>query len=97
VKQQRLLEGRQVEELVSSGAGGEFRTLVGHLEWFEFAGRRFEKPETEFRTMGVGREGGAGVIGRELLAPFVTVFDYPNRRIAFVPVKRAEDKQAAVR
>ncbi len=82
----RLIEGRTVEALRSQGSGGSFSVARGHLTRFDFAGRRYDNLEVTFRTGGVSREGSAGTIGRTLLAPFTTIFDYANHRIAFVPV-----------
>ena len=86
LERNRLLEGRETREMRSLGSGGSFAVRVGRIARFEFAGRRFDDVEVSFRTGGVSREGSAGTIGRELLAPFRTVFDYRNRRIAFVPL-----------
>jgi hypothetical protein len=83
-----LLRGRETKQEVSQGAGGSFAVRTGRIAWFDFGGRRFRDLEVSFRTGGIGRDGGAGVIGRDLLAGFTTIFDYPHRRIAFLP-KRA--------
>ncbi|HEY0035734.1 MAG TPA: hypothetical protein VGB66_03550, partial [Longimicrobium sp.] len=69
----------------TSGAGGSYREHVGTVEWIELGGRRFENVRSGFRLEGLSREGGAGNIGRRLMAPFTVVFDYPHRRVAFVP------------
>jgi hypothetical protein len=87
VEANRLLEGRETREVQSSGAGGAFSMRAGRLGWIELGGRRFDDQEVGFRTA-AGRDG-AGVIGRGLLGPFRTIFDYPQRRIAFVPAGRA--------
>jgi hypothetical protein len=84
VKDEKLLEGRKVKEETNVGAGGTYRELTGHIEWFELAGYRFKNPEASFRVAGLSREGGAGVVGREFLSVFKIVFDYPDRRIAFI-------------
>jgi hypothetical protein len=84
VKDEKLLEGRKVKEETGIGAGGTYQELTGHIEWFELAGYRFKNPEASFRVAGFSREGGAGVIGREFLSVFKIVFDYPDRRIAFI-------------
>jgi hypothetical protein len=85
-ERERLLEGRQTRSLRSQGAGGSFTVEVGRLASFDFGGRRFRDVEVSFRTGGIGRDGGAGVVGRELMAGFTTIFDYPHRRIAFAPL-----------
>jgi hypothetical protein len=85
-RRERLLEGRATTLHTSQGAGGSFEIQVGRLSLFELAGRKFRDIEVAFRMQGFGRDGGAGVIGRELLAGFTTIFDYPGHRIAFAPI-----------
>ncbi len=82
VEANHLLDGRETREVQSAGAGGAFSMRAGRLRWIDLGGRRFADQEVGFRT-GPGRDG-AGVIGRALLQPFRTIFDYPHRRIAFV-------------
>jgi hypothetical protein len=84
IKDERLLEGRQVHEETGIGAGGTYKVLTGSIKWFELAGYRFNNPQVEFRVSGMSREGGAGVVGREILSVFTIVFDYSKRRVAFV-------------
>ena len=84
VAEERLLEGRKVQEETGIGAGGTYKELAGKIEWFELAGYRFKNPNVGFRVSGFSREGGAGVVGREFLSVFTVVFDYPERRIAFI-------------
>jgi len=69
-----------------SSSGGDLKNAQGPLEWFELAGYRFKAPRVSFRIAGVGyeAEGVAGVIGREFMKPFTIVFNYPERRIAFI-------------
>jgi hypothetical protein len=86
-QRERLLEGRVTREHRSQGAGGTFPVAVGRLKDFTFGGRHFRDLEVSFRTGGVGRDGGAGVIGRELMAGFTTIFDYPNRRVSLAPLR----------
>lgn len=86
VAREHLLDGRPTRAIEARGGGGLFTTHAGRLGWFEFGGRRFEQLPAEFRTGGIGRSGGTGLIGRDLLSRFTTVFDYPNRRIGFVPL-----------
>lgn len=85
-KEQKLLDGRQVRETQAFGSGGSFKLLLGSIEWFELAGRRFKNPVAEFFTGGEGyeMEGRAGIVGRDFMSPFTVVFDYRERRIAFV-------------
>jgi hypothetical protein len=86
VEANRLLDGRETREIDSEGAGGAFRMRAGRIGWIELGGIRFRDEEAGFR-LTAGRDG-AGVIGRALLRPFRTVFDYPHRRLAFVPASR---------
>jgi hypothetical protein len=95
VEANRLLEGRETREIQSEGAGGAFTMRAGRIRWIALGGRRFENEEVGFRTS-AGRDG-AGVIGRALLRPFRTVFDYPHRRIAFLPAGRQEPLAARCR
>ena len=88
VEAERLLAGRETREVQSAGAGGAFAMREGRIGWFALGGRRFANVEAGFRT-NFSREGGAGIVGRALLAPFLVVFDYPHRRIAFVDAARA--------
>lgn len=88
VEAEQLLAARATREVQSAGAGGAFAMLEGPVGWFELGGRRFADVEAGFRT-NLSREGGAGVVGRALMAPFLVVFDYPHRRIAFVDAGRA--------
>jgi hypothetical protein len=82
----KLLEGRPTVEETASSSGGDFKNARGSLEWFELARFRFENPRVSFRVAGVGyeAEGVTGVIGRVFMKPFTIIFDYPQRRVAFV-------------
>jgi hypothetical protein len=84
IKDEKLLEGRKVEEETDIGAGGTYKVVTGSIDWFELAGYRFRSPNAVFRVSGLSREGGAGVVGREFLSVFTIVFNYPARRIAFI-------------
>ena len=84
IAEEKLLEGRKVQEETDTGAGGTYKIMTGTIEWFELAGYKFKNPEVGFRVSGLSREGGAGVVGRELLSVFTVVFNYPERRIAFI-------------
>jgi hypothetical protein len=84
IRDEKLLEGRALKEETSFGSGGNYKLMTGTVEWFELGGVRFKRPRAGFRVEGRSREGGAGVVGREFLAPFTIVFNYPQRRIAFL-------------
>jgi outer membrane lipoprotein-sorting protein len=85
-KDNRLLEGRKTVGETVSGSGGEFKNLSASLEWFELAGYKFKNPKVSFRIAGAGYEAAdvAGVLGREFMKPFLIVFNYPERRVAFI-------------
>lgn len=84
--EQKLLAGRQTIEETVSSSGDDFKNVLGSLEWFELAGYRFKNPKVSFRVAGVGyeAEGVTGVVGREFMRPFTIVFNYPERRVAFI-------------
>lgn len=84
IADEKLLEGRATKDETETGSGGTYKLLTGAIEWFELAGVRFKNPKVGFRVAGLSREGGAGVVGREFLSPFTIVFNYPERRIAFI-------------
>ena len=85
-REQGLIEGRKMVEETVSSSGGDLKNLRGRLEWFELAGYRFKNPGAYFRVAGKGyeAEGVAGVVGREFMKPFTIVFNYPERRVAFI-------------
>lgn len=82
----RLLANRATESMRSQGSGGSFAVERGHIARFDFGGRRYDNLEVTFRTGGISRDGSAGTVGREVLAPFRMVFDYSNHRVAFAPL-----------
>ncbi len=85
-KDRHLLDGRKVVEQTNQGSGGTYKVLAGNLQWLELDGYRFDNAAAEFRLGGEGfeMEGRSGVIGRPLMRPFVVVFDYQHKRMAFV-------------
>ncbi len=85
-KENRLLEGRKTVEETDSGSGGDYKKLLGSLEWFELAGYKFKNPKVLFRIADVGTEAEdvSGVVGREFMKPFTIVFNYPERHVAFI-------------
>ena len=85
-RDQRLLEGREVKESAAQGSGGGYMLLLGSIKWFELAGYRFQNPVAEFFSGNEGKEmeGRAGITGRDFMSPFNVVFNYRERRIAFI-------------
>lgn len=90
-----LLEGRRTTPARAGGVGGAISLRAGTLGWFELGGHRFEVPSVRFAT---GEKGAfaddylLGNIGNGFLSAFRIVFDYPNKRIAFVPLAPRSDK-----
>ncbi|UCE60986.1 MAG: retropepsin-like domain-containing protein [Phycisphaerales bacterium] len=87
VKRLGLLEGRDTTSGFHGGAGGMKKVRTGTVEWFELAGHRFEEPVVVFGLSDQGASSGhrsLGTIGLEFLEPFVVVFNYPDKKIAFV-------------
>jgi hypothetical protein len=85
-----LLEGRAVSAGTSGGVGGTADAPEGVIEWFELAGKRFEKPRASFSraTSGAFTDRYTdGNIGAGFLRAFRIVLDYGRRRIAFVPLE----------
>ncbi len=82
-----LLKDRATTASHLGGVGGMVSARAGMLEWFELGGRRTEAVPATFITEAVGAYADAyltGSVGGRLMAPFILVLDYPNRRIAFV-------------
>jgi hypothetical protein len=87
IERYNLLSNRETRPSRSGGVGGLRDSRTGRLEWFELAGRRFESPEVEFAGAGDGAFSDvytAGNIGSGFLRAFRMVFDYGNKRVAFV-------------
>ena len=68
--------------------GGQTWVRQGKLAWFEIGGRRINDIEAHFATQPLrlypGSSATRGIVGRELLEAFRVIFDYSNRRIAFI-------------
>jgi hypothetical protein len=91
-----LLDGHPTVERMSQGASGGFAMRVGRIGWIDLGGRRFRDEDAGFR-MNVVREGAAGVVGRGLMQSFTTVFDYPHRRLTFLPAAPGQPVEARCR
>jgi len=79
-----LLAGNESER--HEAAGMTF--VLAPIAWFDLAGHRFENEPVAYVEKTEGPMADAwvtGNIGVELLKPFRVIFDFPNRRIAFVP------------
>lgn len=87
VEKLKLLEGRETSDTMTGGVGGMLKAKQGKLKYFELGGHRTEDIEATFAT---ARQGAfestetLGNIGGELVKPFRVIFDYQQKRIAFV-------------
>lgn len=87
VEKLKLLENRETSDTMSGGVGGMVKAKKGKLKYFQLADEKFENVEATFATVNKGAFNSAdtmGNIGGDLLKPFKLVFDYQNKRIAFV-------------
>ena len=87
-----LLEGRSLQEVLVDTPRGRFHEFEGNIAWFELGGHRFQNPIAGFGLPAMdpvtGETLGAdGIIGREFLRQFMVVFNYSQRKIAFVANK----------
>lgn len=90
VKKLKLLENRKLGDTQTGGVGGMQKAKSGKLKYFEIGGHRHDNIEALFSIAETGafNDGEAlGNIGGDLVKPFRMVFDYQNRRIAFVKVR----------
>lgn len=97
VKKLNLLEGREVKDIFIRGFGGEQAVKLGKLKYFKIGGHRHEEVESIFATSETGifsNQDVIGFIGSELVKPFQIVFDYQNRRIAFVKRDAKDERKA---
>ncbi len=87
VLQYNLLGTREVREGVQAAAGAMRKLKIGKLEWFEIAGDRISDVQTGFFEGLKGWAGDpftAGTVGSRVLDKYRMVFDYSNRRAAFI-------------
>lgn len=87
VEKFKLLVGRDTEDTMTGGVGGMVKSKKGTLKYFEIGGHRMDNIEATFAITDKGAFNSAdtlGNIGGDLLRPFKMVFDYQNKRIAFI-------------
>lgn len=87
VEKLKLLENRETSDTFAGGVGGMVKVKKGKLKYFQIADEKFENVEVTFATASQGAFNSAdtmGNIGGDLVKPFKLVFDYQNKRIAFV-------------
>lgn len=83
-----LLQGRATSEGKTGGVGGTVGTRDGELASFTLGGHEFGTIRAAFMLEDKGALSDdyvAGNIGGQLLKPFRLVFDYPHRRLGFIP------------
>jgi hypothetical protein len=87
VERYKLLDERKVTNTALGGVGGFVQAKAGKIEWFEIGGHRFVDQYVEFSTSKDGPFSDPytlGNIGQKFLMPFIIVFDYQRRRMAFL-------------
>ena len=80
-----LLDGRTVEMALRQGREGMVRVRKGSGAEFRALGRTVKDIQAVFELDGEGDPYTLGSFGPAALGPGTVVFDYPNRRVAFVP------------
>jgi hypothetical protein len=87
VEKLKLLDSRETTESSMGGVGARVKVRKGKLKYFELAGHRMDDVVAEFAIENKGAFSSAdtmGNIGGALVKPFRIVFDYQNKRIAFI-------------
>lgn len=87
VEKFKLLDGRETTESSMGGVGSQVKVRQGKLKYFELAGHRVDDVTADFATENKGAFSSTdtmGNIGGAMVKPFKIVFDYQNKRIAFV-------------
>lgn len=88
VRTHPLLETRHIGKGRQISLSGPYETRVVEIASFEFAGRRFERPQVQIAppdTPEPKPDGIAGIIGQGFLRHFTIVLNYPAAKIAFLP------------
>jgi hypothetical protein len=88
-----LTEGRETIQAGAGGVGGNVVMRVGTLEGFVLGGHLFEPISAGFAMEDKGAFADDyvwGNIGGQLLEPFCLVFDYPHKRVGFVPREKGD-------
>ncbi len=88
VKQYDMLRDRKTRGRTVLRFGGQTWVRQGKLAWFEMGGQRMNEIDAHFDTQPLPLYPGSpetrGIVGRQLLEAFRVIFDYSNRRIAFI-------------
>ena len=88
VEKYDMLKGREVVSGYTGGAGGAAESKGGTIEWFEFAGHRFEHLGAGFQLTKKGAFASPyfdGNIGEGILRNGRLILDYRRSRLAFAP------------
>jgi len=88
VEKLKLLDNRKVTSSMTGGAGGASESKFGKIDWFDFLGKRFDKPAAGFQITKKGVFASPffdGNIGMGFMGKVQMVFDYANRRLAIIP------------
>jgi hypothetical protein len=84
----KLLADRKTTGTQLGGTGGSVAAQRGRFEWVDWGGRRFTDVPADFVTEVRGAAASRfqdGIIGTDLLARYVVVFDMTHNRIAYLP------------
>ncbi len=90
VKKFNLLKDRNVENVLTGGAGGSSESKTGVLDWFQFGPKKFEKPKVGFQ---ITTKGGfaspyvEGNIGMGFMEKFRMILDYNASRLVLAETK----------
>ncbi len=87
VERFKLLDGRKTSSVQAGGVGGFSAMKTGPIDYFELGGKRFEKPVVQFSEAKTGaftEPYTVGNIGSGFLEGFRLVFNYPDKKIAFL-------------
>ena len=97
VEQYDLLAGRRTRGRTILNFGSQTIVRQGKLEWFELGGQRFDDIEAHFSQspspLYPGSGATMGIVGMGIMGELKVVFDYGNRRVAFVPKPDASGPQ----
>lgn len=88
-----LLEHRATRQVAASNITGSVTYRSGQLAWFELAGHRWNRTETQFSLLPSGAHATklpAGIVGCRYLVPFTMFLDCGRRRVAFREQAEAE-------
>lgn len=86
VSQYQLLENQKTTIRKNVGFGGAQQIKIGNLDLFEFAGNRIKNPRAFF-SINISPNDEiycSGIIGAGLFCPYKTIFNYQQKKVAFI-------------